>query len=98
MFATLLSPGKTVQHRISAPFNPAAGSAAKKVYVHVIQSTKYNPKAALTHADAARVMLNGDTVLGEGDGAFIEGGQEGESVSLESVGGTDAEVVVFEMD
>lgn len=100
MWATLLSPGKSVSHRISPPFAPGNTAPSKRVYVHVVQSTKYNPRAALTHADAARVRINGadGPTLGEGDGAFVEGGAAGAELSLESVGGREAEVVLFEMD
>jgi hypothetical protein len=67
--------------------------------VHVIQTTKYNPRASLTNADAPRVKINGELELGEGDGAFVTGVKAGEEgLTLENVGGGRAEVVLFEMD
>jgi quercetin 2,3-dioxygenase len=98
MFATILEPGNSVTHTVSPPYTENATSKNKKVYVHVIQTSKYNPRAAFTHADAAQVRINGGDVLGEGDGAFVEGGKAGDGLVLESIGGTNAEVVVFEMD
>ncbi len=98
MFASILEPGKSVTHTVSAPYTANPTTENKKVYVHVIQTSKYNPKTALTHADAAKVKINGENVLGEGDGAFVEGGKAGDGLVLESVGGSNAEVVVFEMD
>jgi len=98
MFATILPPSSSVSHVISAPFSANSSNPTKKVYVHVIQTTKYNPRASLTNADAAKVKINGNQVLGEGDGAFVEGGKQGDALTIESVGGSNAEVVVFEMD
>lgn len=111
MFSTLLDPGKQVTHHVTEPYHkltpqltltPATDASAdgsKKLYLHVIQTTKYNPRGALTNADAPRIMVNGDLELGEGDGAFITGARAGEQgVTLENVGGGRAEVVVFEMD
>jgi hypothetical protein len=109
MFSTLLDPGKQVSHHVTEPYHkstphlsltPATDASAdgsKKLYLHVIQTTKYNPRAALTNADAPRIKVNG-VELGEGDGAFITGAKAGEGVTLENVGGGRAEVVVFEMD
>jgi hypothetical protein len=52
----------------------------------------------LTDAGAAKVKINASQVLGEGDGAFVEGGKQGDALTIESIGGRNAEVVVFEMD
>jgi hypothetical protein len=46
-----------------------------------------------------RVSGNGGkAILGEGDGVFIQGGEEGDEIKVENVGGVDGEVLVFEMD
>lgn len=37
-------------------------------------------------------------MLGEGDGVFIDGGKAGDVIGFESVGGSEAEFVLFEMD
>ncbi|KAJ9104270.1 hypothetical protein QFC20_004551 [Naganishia adeliensis] len=111
MFSTILDPGKQVTHHVTEPYHKltpqlpltpatdASTDGSKKLYLHVIQTTKYNPRAALTHADAPRIKVNGDLELGEGDGAFVTGAKAGDQgVTLENVGGGRAEVVVFEMD
>jgi redox-sensitive bicupin YhaK (pirin superfamily) len=98
MFATILPPSSSVSHVISAPYSAKSANPTKRVYVHVIQSTKYNPRASLTDAGAAKVKINASQVLGEGDGAFVEGGKQGDALTIESIGGRNAEVVVFEMD
>ncbi|KAJ9121348.1 hypothetical protein QFC24_004685 [Naganishia onofrii] len=111
MFSTLLDPGNKVTHHVTeayhkftpdlplTPSTDASTDGSKKVYIHVIQTTKYNPRASLTNADAPRIKVNGDLVLGEGDGAFVTGGKAGdEGLTLENVGGGRAEVVLFEMD
>lgn len=104
MSASLLSPKASVSHTVSRPFNPSAKTQAKRVYLHLVQSSGYNTRASYTHADAAKVKVSAkgkDTegvVLGEGDGVFIDGGVEGDVVEIESVGGREAEFVLFEMD
>jgi len=101
MSASLLTPKASVSHTVSRPFNPSASpSQSKRVYVHLVQSSGYNTRASYTHADAAKVKVGGETgvVLGEGDGVFIDGGVEGDVIQIESVGGREAEFVLFEMD
>lgn len=111
MFSTILDPGNQVTHHVTEPYHKltpqlpltpatdASTDGSKKLYLHVIQMTKYNPRAALTHADAPRIKVNGDLELGEGDGAFVTGARAGDQgLTLENVGGGRAEVVVFEMD
>lgn len=100
MSASLLAPGSSVSHTVSPPFNPSAQTTTKRVYVHLVQSSGYNTRASYTHADAARVKVGGDkgVLLGEGDGVFIDGGKAGDVIGFESVGGSEAEFVLFEMD
>ena len=104
MWASLLPTHQEVTHRISSAFNPAlsTGTHVKKVYIHLVQSSGYNTKASYTHADAAKVEVTdgagGVVVLGEGDGVFVDGGKEGDVVNVKSVGGREAEFVLFEMD
>ncbi|KAG7575366.1 hypothetical protein FFLO_00356 [Filobasidium floriforme] len=104
MSASLLSPKASVSHTVSRPFNPSAKTQAKRVYLHLVQSSGYNTRASYTHADAAKVKVSAKgkdiegVVLGEGDGMFIDGGVEGDVVEIESVGGREAEFVLFEMD
>ena len=62
----------------------------RRVYVHV----------AMTKGGKARVRLDGreGVVLGEGDGAFVEGVAVGDDLGVESVGEEEAEVVVLDSD
>ncbi|KAF2402098.1 RmlC-like cupin [Trichodelitschia bisporula] len=81
MLASILSPGKSVTHELVVP-------GPRKVYVQVVMSDRTQP------ADGAQLRIGG-TVLGEGDGAFIE---TSESVAIESVGGRAAEFILFDME
>lgn len=91
LFATILSPGKSLSHAFKS------GSAARKGYVHVIQTSGYNPK----EASGARVRVlgaeGGPVGLREGDGAYIMA-TPGEEVTVENAGETAAEVVFFDME
>ncbi len=46
----------------------------------------------------AKVKLAGEVVLGEGDGAFVEGVGAGDEIGVESVGEGEAEVVLLDSD
>lgn len=63
----------------------------RNVYVHVPMTTK-DGKAKI------RLDGRGDTVLGEGDGAFITGVQPRDVLSFESIGEEEAEVVILDSD
>ena len=60
----------------------------RKVYVHV----------PMTKGGRAKVRLDGrdDAILGEGDGAFVEGVAAGDKLLVESIGEVEAEVVVLD--
>lgn len=59
----------------------------RKVYVHL----------PMTQNGKAKVRLaGGDTVLSEGDGAFLSNVNAGDKLSVESIGEADAEIVVFD--
>lgn len=60
-----------------------------------VQTSGFNTKPAL--ADGARVRLNDELELGEGDGAFVEGGKVGEALGLVNIGAKEAEVLVFDL-
>lgn len=68
------------------------------MYVQVIQTTAYNTKASFKTPEAPRIVVNGDTVLGEGDGAFITGAEAGKTLEFRNEGGGKGEVLLFEMD
>jgi redox-sensitive bicupin YhaK (pirin superfamily) len=100
-FATLLSPAATVDHALVSRLVPDATNV-KKVYLQVVQTTAYNPNAAVKDGAVAalvKVSLGGqEATLGEGDGVFIDGATVGENLVLENVSSKVAEVLLFEMD
>jgi redox-sensitive bicupin YhaK (pirin superfamily) len=82
MDASILSPGKKVVHEIVA-------EGDRKLYAHVVMTGKDQPEEG-----GARIKI-GDTVLGEGDGAYIEGAKG--SLEIESVGDKPAEFLLFDV-
>jgi hypothetical protein len=90
LYATLLSKEKTVTHAFGKPVN---GSAPRKAFVQVIQTSGYNPSTAT----GSRVRLNGGLELGEGDGTFAWA-KEGEKIDIENIGDKTAEVLVFDIE
>ncbi|KAI1501886.1 RmlC-like cupin [Biscogniauxia marginata] len=59
----------------------------RKVYVHV----------PMTKNGKAKIRLDGrEEILGEGDGAFVDGLNAGDRLAVESVGEAEAEVVVLD--
>jgi len=88
--ATILNPGKVVEHTFPSP---AADQAARKGYIHVVQTSGYNTGAA----KGSRIRVNGGLELAEGDGTFAWG-QAGDKLEIESIGSTPAEVLVFDIE
>ncbi|KAJ3575576.1 hypothetical protein NP233_g1004 [Leucocoprinus birnbaumii] len=88
LYATLLSAGKTLER-------PLEG---KKGYIHVIQTSGYNPRKS----EGASVRISGpgydQLELKEGDGAYIFVGQKGNALKVENLGDKTAEVLVFDLD
>ena len=62
----------------------------RKVYIHV----------PMTNDGKSKVRLDGreDSILGEGDGAFVTGVQAGDVLAFESIGEVEAEVIVLDSD
>ncbi|KAH7106074.1 pirin domain-containing protein [Auriculariales sp. MPI-PUGE-AT-0066] len=85
VWATILSQGKAVTHRVPKP--------SAKVYVHVIQTSGYNTGPA----SGATVEVNG-TQLREGDGAFVYATKAGDELVINNVGASDAEFLVFDVE
>lgn len=83
MDASILSPGKSVEHELVAP-------GKRNVYLHLVMSDRQQPKTG-----GAKISVGG-TVLGEGDGAFIKAEGPG-VVQVESVGDSQAEFLLFDM-
>jgi len=90
VYASILSPGKSLTHTFPAP---GAGQPARKAFVHLIQTSGYNHK----QANGAQVKLNGGLELREGDGSFAAA-PEGEKIEIENNGDRDAEVLVFDLE
>ncbi|KAH9933450.1 pirin domain-containing protein [Fomitopsis serialis] len=92
LYATLLSPSKSLPHTF-----PTAGSGlARKAYIHVVQTSGYNPK----QASGTHVKVSGDESvleLREGDGAYIMG-EPGKEMVVENVGGSVAEILLFDVE
>ncbi|KAF2261313.1 Pirin-domain-containing protein [Lojkania enalia] len=84
MDASILSPGNKVTHQVVA-------EGPRKVFLQVIMSKRSQPKD-----DGAKIKI-GDTVLGEGDGAYVEGVMGPGKVEVESVGTEPAEFLLFDM-
>jgi redox-sensitive bicupin YhaK (pirin superfamily) len=83
MDASILSPGKKVTHELVA-------EGPRKVFAQLIMSKRTQPKEG-----GAQIKI-GDTVLGEGDGAYLNVNGPGK-VEVESVGATPAEFLLFDM-
>lgn len=84
MDASILSPGKSVEHEIVA-------EGERKVYLHVVMRGRKQPVSG-----GAKIKI-GDVVLGEGDGAFVEGAKGPSKITVESVGDKSAEFLLFDM-
>lgn len=84
MSASILSPGKTVEHEL-------VKNGPRNVYVHVIMSGKKQPNSG-----GATIKL-GDVEVGEGDGAYIRGAIGPGKVEIASVGEKPAEFLLFDM-
>lgn len=84
MDASILSPGKKVVHELVA-------SGPRKLFAQVIMGKRAQPKTG-----GAQIKI-GETVLGEGDGAYIDGVKGPLSIEIESVGDKPAEFLLFDM-
>lgn len=83
MFASILSPGKTVEHELVA-------QGERKVYLHVVMTGRTQPK------EGAKIKVGG-IELGEGDGAYVDGAKGPGKIVVESVGNKPAEFLLFDM-
>ncbi|KAJ7173399.1 RmlC-like cupin domain-containing protein [Mycena filopes] len=89
LYATLLSDGKSLRQTITG----------SKGYIHVVQTSGYNTKAA---SGATIKVVGGagvETVLKEGDGAYLHFDNPGGSeLIVENVGDKTAEVLLFDVE
>jgi redox-sensitive bicupin YhaK (pirin superfamily) len=99
MLATMLSPAKALTHSLVPTLN---GKNGKLVYVQLVQTSGYNPRAAPKDGKSANLvkvsMGSQEATLGEGDGVFIQQVNVGDEIKVANVGDKVAEVVLFEMD
>lgn len=89
--AGILEPKKTFQYQVGGDGEDIVRSQSNRnVYVHLTESEKWEKKS--------RVRLAGreDIVLGEGDAAFVKNVNVGDVLTVESLGETDAEVVIID--
>ncbi|GLB43309.1 putative pirin family protein [Lyophyllum shimeji] len=89
LYATLAEKGQKVEQ-------PLKG---KKGYVHVVQTSGYNPGKAT--GAAVRIGATGSPAeleLEEGDGAYIAMGNGGSTFVLENIGDKTAEVLLFDLE
>ncbi|KAF1938675.1 RmlC-like cupin [Clathrospora elynae] len=84
MDASILSPGKKVVHDVVA-------RGARKLFAHMVMGGRTQPKQG-----GAQIKI-GETVLGEGDGAYIDGVSGPAKIEIESVGDKPAEFLLFDM-
>ncbi|KAI0048760.1 pirin domain-containing protein [Auriscalpium vulgare] len=91
LYATLLSPEHSLQHTVEA------AGASRKAYVHVVQTSGYNPDKA--GGATVKVSSAGaeDVVLREGDGVYVDNAS-GAVLEVANVGDGVAEVLLFEME
>ncbi|KAF2786365.1 RmlC-like cupin [Melanomma pulvis-pyrius CBS 109.77] len=84
MDASILWPGKKVEHEVVA-------TGPRKIFLQVVMSKRAQPKE-----DGAKIRI-GDTVLGEGDSAYVNGVQGPAKIEVESIGEKPAEFLLFDM-
>ncbi|KAF2708639.1 RmlC-like cupin [Pleomassaria siparia CBS 279.74] len=84
MDASILSPGKKVEHEVVA-------QGPRKIFLQLIMSGRKQPKEG-----GAKIKV-GDTVLGEGDSAYVSGVTGPAKFEVESVGDKPAEFLLFDM-
>lgn len=84
MSASILSPGKSVTHDVVA-------DGPRKIFLQVVMQGRKQPKEG-----GAKIKV-GDTVLAEGDSAFVEGVKGPGTVVVESVGDKKAEFLLFDL-
>jgi quercetin 2,3-dioxygenase len=85
----ILSPSTSLLHTFAA--------SSSRGYIHVIQTSGCNPKAA----NGNPVKISGgdgvEHVLREGDGAYISAAT-GKELRVENVGDRNAEVLLFDLE
>ncbi|KFY40030.1 hypothetical protein V494_03696 [Pseudogymnoascus sp. VKM F-4513 (FW-928)] len=93
MAAGIIGTGKKFEWTVGGESDAKAvvkSRTDRKVYIHV----------PMTHDGKSKIRLDGreDSVLGEGDGAFVTGVRAGDVLGFESIGEVEAEVIVLDSD
>ncbi|KAJ7621227.1 RmlC-like cupin domain-containing protein [Roridomyces roridus] len=87
LYATLLSDGKSLTQSIKG----------SKGYIHVVQTSGYNTKAATGAAIKVTGAPSVEMELREGDGAYLFFEQGGD-LTVENIGDKTAEVLLFDIE
>jgi len=99
MWASILTPGKSVTHTFAD--NMGANAAKNRsVYVHLTQTSRYQEPNAPRKSPSAKLRVNGELILEEGDAALVRGCIAGEKLEIECLpgeGSADAEFVLFDL-
>lgn len=95
MFASLISPSTTLSHTFQQ--SSSFGLLPRKAYIHVVQTSGYNP----AQASGAHITVSGPdgkpVDLWEGDGAYITG-EAGQTLKVQNSGDKIAEVILFDLE
>jgi hypothetical protein len=85
--AAIITPGKTFNWTVGVE-GAVTSKSNRHIYVHL----------PMTKGGKAKIRLDGrhDSVLSEGDGAFISSINAGDVLSIESVGVAESEIVVLD--
>lgn len=87
LYASLLSPSKSVSHTL----------ARSKGYIHVVQTSGYNPGKAVG-AKVTVLSPDGTTLeLSEGDGAYVTA-SAGTELQVNNVGDRVTEILLFDLE
>lgn len=92
LFATMLSPSRSLSHTLLT-----GPTKARKAYVHVIQTSGYNPGPATGAVVKVQGEKGVEVELREGDGAYVHG-ESGAELKVENVGEGVAEVLLFDLE
>ena len=95
LFASLISPGRTLAHILPSTAEPTL--VPRKAFLHVVQTSGYNP----SRATGAEITVTGpggsSATLREGDGMYILG-DAGAPLEVQNTGDRVAEVLLFDVE
>lgn len=91
--AGIIEPSKTFEYKVGGNGEDLVRKkSSRNVYVHLTESEKWDKKGKI------RLAGREDIVLGEGDASFVSKVNVGDVLTVESIGETDAEVVIIDSD